>query len=192
MTRLVEKLVGTCIVGAALALAAPPAIGAAARQKPTRYRLDVPNSGIDVGAAKVSVRASAEDVQKAVLRYNDYSSMISKFKRSKIVGKSGESTDVYLQVPILKGIAKVWAIVRFAPPRHEGGTVVVEGRMLKGNVDELTAEWRILPVSTGKTELHLRMRIVPKIPAPGGLVTDEVAYAADQAVRGIRAAAESK
>jgi len=192
MARMVKKLVAGLVVSLGLLAGIGSIAEAVSQPKPKRYTVDVPNSGIDVGAAKVNIDASPDMVKKAVLDFNDYSSMISKFKRSKIIGKKGAFTDVYLQVPILKGLAKVWAVVRFAPPKQEGKTVVVKGKMVKGNVDELNAEWRILPLSQQKTELHLLMRIVPKIPAPGGLVTGEVAYAADEAVKGIRAATEGR
>lgn len=192
MPRSLEQLLGTCFLALAATISIVPVTEASSQAKPTRYRVDVPDSSIDIGAAKVSVRASAPAVEKAVLEFNAYSEMISKFKRSKVVGKSSAHTDVYLQVPILNGAAKVWAVVRFSAPTREGGTTVVKGRMLQGNVDVLDAEWRIRPVSEDRTELHLRMRMVPKFPAPGGLVTDEVAYAADQAVRGIRTAVERR
>lgn len=192
MKRSTLRLFGTCTLGFAIAVGVAPALGAGKAPKPTRYRVDVPDSGIDVGAAKVKVDASASDVQAAVLDFNEYSEMIHKFNRARVVSKANAHTDVYLQVPILKGLAKVWAVVRFNPPKREGDTIVVSARMLKGNVDDLTAEWRIQPLTPTTSELHLLMRIVPRIPAPGGLVTDEVAAAADQAVRGIRAAAEAK
>jgi ribosome-associated toxin RatA of RatAB toxin-antitoxin module len=192
MKRSALRLLGTCTLGLAVAVGVAPALGAGKTPKPTRYRLDVPDSGIDIGAAKVKVEAPADEVQAAVLDFNEYSEMIHKFNRARVVGKANAHTDVYLQVPILKGLAKVWAVLRFTPPTHEGDTIVVSARMLKGNVDDLTAEWRIQPLTSTTSELHLRMRIVPRIPAPGGLVTDEVAAAADQAVRGIRAAAEAK
>ena len=186
------RLLRCGILGVILTGSPNPATGAEKPTKPTRYRVDVPNSSIDIGAAKVSVEAPAEVVEKAVLSFDDYSAMISRFQRSKVVGKSGKFTDVYVQVPILKGAAKVWAVVRFSPPMLSGDTTIVKARMLKGNVETFEAEWRIRAMSAKRTELHLRMRIVPKFPAPGGLITDEVASAAAQAVRGIRAAVESR
>ena len=156
-----------------------------------RYKVKTPKSSIQAGAARVTVRASAKTVQKTVLKFNRYSKWIHRFKKSKIVGKSGGKTDVYLEVPILKGLAKVWAVVRFDPPKHLGkDDVVIKGHLIKGNVKFLDVNWRITRLDDNNTQLDLSLLIVPDIPAPGSIVTGEVAYAADVAVIGIRERSE--
>jgi ribosome-associated toxin RatA of RatAB toxin-antitoxin module len=132
-----------------------------------------------------AVRAWASD-------YKNYPDFISKFEKARVVGKEGDKTDVYLQVPILKGAAKIWAVIRFEPPKTVNGEEVVTASMVKGNVKRLDATWRIKKIDDQNTQLHLEMLIVPKLPVPGSLVTGEVAYAADEAVMGSRNRAEKE
>ncbi|HEY5955226.1 MAG TPA: hypothetical protein VIV60_01685, partial [Polyangiaceae bacterium] len=116
----------------------------------------------------------------------------SRFDKARVVGRTADTVDVYLQVPILKGAAKIWAVVRFNAPKMVGGENVVEGHMVKGNVERLDAKWRVIQLNDHASELHLQMLIVPKIPVPGSLVTGEVAYAADKAIIDVRSVAERR
>jgi ribosome-associated toxin RatA of RatAB toxin-antitoxin module len=157
-----------------------------------RYEVQTPHSRIRAGAARVHVKAPTETVRKVVLDFKNYEKFISKFEKSRVVGRDGDKTDVYLQVPILKGAAKVWAVVRFEPPKKVGGEEVVQASLVKGNVDRLDAKWRIKRIDGENTQLNLELLIVPKLPVPGSLVTGELAYAADVAVMGSRDRAEKK
>jgi ribosome-associated toxin RatA of RatAB toxin-antitoxin module len=157
-----------------------------------RYEVQTPHSSIKAGAARVSVKASPTVVKKVVTDYARYPEFISKFEKAKVVGREGDKTDVYLQVPILKGAAKVWAVVRFDPPKTvNADEEVVAASMVKGNVKRLDATWRIKKIDDENTQLNLELLIVPKLPVPGSLVTGEVAYAADEAVTGSRNRAEA-
>jgi ribosome-associated toxin RatA of RatAB toxin-antitoxin module len=157
-----------------------------------RYEVETPHSRIKAGAARVAVRAPVPAVRKVVTDFKNYSKFISKFDKARVIGRKGDQTDVYLQVPILKGAAKIWAVVRFDPPKSVNGEDVIQGRMIKGNVDRLDAKWRIKKIDANNTQLHLELLIVPKLPVPGSLVTGEVAYAADEAVMGSRNRAEKE
>jgi ribosome-associated toxin RatA of RatAB toxin-antitoxin module len=176
----------------ALSDAGPEAQRLMKRGKAERYEVLTPHSRIKAGAARIYVRAPAGDVRKIVLDFNNYPKFISKFEQARIVGKAGKNTDVYLQVPILKGAAKIWAVVRFGPPKTIKGEEIIEAKMIKGNVERLDAKWRIKSLDEKSTQLHLEMLIVPKIPVPGSLITGEVAYAADVAVKGSRNRAEKR
>jgi ribosome-associated toxin RatA of RatAB toxin-antitoxin module len=157
-----------------------------------RYEVLTPHSSIKAGAARVHVAAAPDAVKKIVTDYKNYPDFISKFEKARVVGKEGDKTDVYLQVPILKGAAKIWAVVRFEPPKSVNGEDVVTGSMVKGNVKRLDATWRIKKIDDQNTQLHLELLILPKLPVPGSLVTGEVAYAADEAVMGSRNRAEKE
>ena len=109
-----------------------------------------------------------------------------------MVGKSGDKTDVYLQVPILKGAAKIWAIVRFDPPQRVGNEDIVRGKLIKGNVKRLDAIWRIRQVDDKNSELDLELFIVPDMPAPRSLVLSEERGAAAKAVSDTRKEAERR
>jgi hypothetical protein len=177
------------VVGA-LALGTSSASGAESREI-RRYDVKVKNSEWSAGAARARVSASKEVVRSVVTDYPHYAAIITRFKSARVVGRVGDKTDVYLQVPILKGAANIWAIVRFEPPTTEGGDEVVRGRMVKGNVKRLDAVWRIRQVEQG-AELDLELLIVPDLPAPRSIVLGEVRSAAARALYGARAEAERR
>lgn len=164
---------------------------AAAKAKDSvRYSVRSPLSSINAGAARIKVKASTSEIVKLISDFARYDQFISKFEKVRVVGRTAQTVDVYMQVPILKGAAKIWAVVRFAPVQTLGGEQILEGHMVKGNVERLDAKWRIIGIDNETSELRLEMLIVPKLPVPGSLVTGEVAYAADKAVCDVRTAAE--
>jgi ribosome-associated toxin RatA of RatAB toxin-antitoxin module len=155
-----------------------------------RYDVKTDSSSIQGGGARVHVAVPSNQVKKVVTDFKNYSKFISKFDKAKVVGRDGDKTDVYLQVPILKGAAKIWAVVRFEPIKTVNGEEVLEGHMVKGNVKRMDALWRIKKIDDDNTQLNLELVILPKLPVPGSLVTGEVKYAADEAVTGSRDKAE--
>lgn len=166
---------------------------ATASEGAQRYEVKTDLSEIKAGAARVDVHAPIDVVRQVVTDFGSYAEHISKFEKARVVGRHGDTTDVYLQVPILKGAAKVWAVVRFEPAKANGaGKEVVMGRLIKGNVKRLDAWWHLSKIDDGNTKLDLELLIVPDlpIPVPGSMVTGEVAYAAEKAVKGLRLRSE--
>ena len=155
-------------------------------------RYEVAGKGARAGAARAVVEAPREVVRSVVTDYNRYTDFITRFRSAKIVGKSGDKTDVYLQVPIMNGTVKIWAVVRFDPPKQVGNDLVITSKMLKGNVKRLDANWRIKELDQHRSELALELTIVPDIPIPDSLVMPEVRYAAAKAVGGSRDEAERR
>lgn len=181
----------------ALAVAVPASAGPNEEQKrlmkkrdAERYEFETPESNIPVGAARVTVKAPARLVSKTVSDFKNYPDFISKFEKARVVGREGQKTDVYLQVPILKGAGNIWAVLRFEPMKTQEGWDVLEAHMVKGNVKRLDARWRIKKIDEENTQLNLEMLIVPKLPMPSSFVVGEVKYAADVAVMGSRDRAE--
>jgi hypothetical protein len=164
--------------------------GPDSRAKAQRYSVKTPYSSIEAGAARIDVAAPASLVADIVCDFGNYTKLTDKFDKSRIIGRSGPNTDVYLQVPILKGAAKIWGVVRIEPIRSTNGEQVVTGHLFKGNVQRLDATWRIRSVGDRRTNVSLELLIVPKFPVPNSIVTGEVAYAADKAVTGVRDRAE--
>lgn len=157
-----------------------------------RFEVKTPYSDMNAGAAWVNVDAPVDVVRQVVLDYKNYPSFISRFEKARVVGRSGDKTDVYLQVPILKGAAKVWAIVRFEPVTQVNGADVIIGHMIKGNVKRLDATWRLRKIDDQSTRVALELLIVPDMPVPGSLVVPEVRFAAAKAVEGSRDEAEKR
>ncbi|HLV68478.1 MAG TPA: SRPBCC family protein [Polyangiaceae bacterium] len=155
-------------------------------------RFDVKTEKRSAGAARAIVLAPETVVRSVVTDYNKYPSFITRFRAAKIVGRVGDKTDVYLQVPIMKGTVKIWAVVRFDPPKTVGNQQVIKGKMLKGNVKHLDAVWRIRKLDTQRTELTLELAIVPGFPMPDAVVMPELRHAAARAVTGTRDEAERR
>lgn len=158
----------------------------------------MPQQSIEAGCARIGVSAPIETVRKVVTDFDHYSSFIKRYKEgriqlqvsAKVVGRSGERRDVYLEVPILKGTAKVWGVLRFEPLKTSGEEEVLEGHLLKGNVERLDARWRIRKLDDARTQLDLELLIVPKVPVPHEVVTDELEFVSDVSVTGVRSEAE--
>jgi hypothetical protein len=178
---------------ALLALASGSAL-ASSPTDVTRYDCKLPESNRPAGGARTVVTASPELVKSVVLDFEHYAHYFDPDKgknparkwASHVVGKSGDKTDVYLEVPILKGAAKIWAIIRFDPPQKVGDKEVVMGRMIKGNVDKLSAKWTLRPTTDNSTELQLEFLVVPKLPVPDSLLSNEARSAAFKAVSGMK------
>jgi hypothetical protein len=160
----------------------------------TRYDCKLPESNRPAGGARTVVTASPELVKAVVLDFAHYAHYFDPDKgrnpdrkwASRVVGKSGDKTDVYLEVPILKGAAKIWAIIRFDPPQKVGDTEIVTGRLIKGNVDKLSCKWKLRPAPDNSTELQLEFLVVPKLPVPDSLLSNEARSSAFKAVSGIK------
>lgn len=187
---------------AAFALVAAPVVAFAeaqdvvsrlrASRQAERYDYAVPGQSVRAGGGRILVNAPLATVRGVVTDYGNYQDFMPKFKRSRIVGKTAKHTDVYFQVPILRGTANVWTLTRFHAPRREAdGSEVIEGTMLQGNVREFRAKWMLVPVDDNHTVLKSELLIIPKLPLPGSLVTTELAYAAGKAVTALRDRAES-
>lgn len=180
-------------LAAFLAVASGPAL-ANSPTDVTRFDTKLPESDRPAGGARTVVSASPEVVKQIVLDFEHYAYYFDPDKgknpsrkwASRVVGKSGDKTDVYLEVPILKGAAKIWAIIRFEPPKKVGDAEIVTGRLIKGNVDKLSAKWRLRATAENATELQLEFLVVPKLPVPDSLLSDEARSAAAKAVTGMR------
>ena len=180
------SLVALLALGSGNALASSPS-------DVTRFDTKLPQSDRPAGGARAVVYASPDLVRSVVLDYANYATYFDPDKgknpkrkwASKIVGKPGNKTDLYLEVPILKGAARIWAIVRFDPPTKVGDAEVVTGRMIKGNVDKLNAKWTMRKTDEG-TSLQLEFLVVPTIPVPDSLLANEARSAAAKAVNGMK------
>jgi len=172
------------------ALSVPP--GARAESAVQRYEASTPVSNFKAGGARVDIRAPIEVVERVITDFANWGRDIRKFEKTKVIGRHGDRTQVYLQVPILKGASRIWVVAEFEPiKRTENGDVLV-ARMLKGNVKRLDARWRLSRIDDRNTKVELEVLLEPDwpLPVPKSLVTEEATNAAEQAVDGHRRAAE--
>ena len=183
-----------------LLLCAVPARADAAVDKAQRYRKAVPNQSIQAGGARIRVAAPTDTVRAVINDFDHYASFIKRYKdgrvqlqvSAKLVGRVGDKKDVYLSVPIMKGAAKVWGVLRFDPAKVSGDDEILEGHLVKGNVERLDARWTLRKLDASTTHLSLELLIVPKIPVPHEVVTDELEFVSDVGVTGARNEAEQK
>jgi ribosome-associated toxin RatA of RatAB toxin-antitoxin module len=160
-----------------------------------RYNVQIPGFSIRAGGGRTVVNAGIAHVRQTVTDYGHYADFMPRFQKSKILGKNGASTLVYLQVAILHGAASVWAQTRFEPPAPEGAGERIEGKLEgQGNVDDLRAVWHLIPVDADHTIVKLELLIVPKLAmiVPNSIVTDELEFASDQAVSATRDRTEAR
>jgi ribosome-associated toxin RatA of RatAB toxin-antitoxin module len=190
LRRCLVQLLELCIATSLLCMGADARGADKTTSKATRYSVKTSFSNIEAGAARIEVGASPDRVIGIVCDYSNYSRLTDRFDKSRIIGRSGPNTDVYLQVPILKGLARIWAVVRFEPVHNVKGEQIVVGHLVKGNVERLDATWRTRSTAEHRSHLELELLIVPKFPVPASVVTGEVAFAADRAVTGVRDRAE--
>ena len=162
-----------------------------------RYNVTFPGSSTKAGAASIYVNAPLETVRKVVTDYGRYSEFVGEFRKSRVIGKKDGATDVYLEVSILRGAAKICALTRFGAPTKEGTGERIDGNLVEGpgianNVEGLRGTWHYRPVDDTHTLLKLELLVLPKLPVPSALITPELASAADQTVTAVRNRAEAK
>jgi ribosome-associated toxin RatA of RatAB toxin-antitoxin module len=164
------------------------------RHDPVRYGMKTmdPPSRIDTGGAVVLVDAPVATVRKLVTDYRRYEKLIPVFEQSRVVGRKAGTTELYLQVPVMHGAATIWALAKVTAPSKDGAWESVAARMVKGNVSDFRAIWRMKPVDATHTVLKLELLVDPNLPAPKSLVEYELKSAADRAVTAMRDHAEAQ
>jgi hypothetical protein len=188
--------------GVLFAAPSPEARAAGSNPAPAaqRYHKLVPPESIEAGGARIEVQAPLDTVRAVVNDFNHYSSFLKRYKNgrlqlqisARLVGHSGDKKDVYLEVPILKGSAKVWGLLRFEPIKVVNGEEILEGKLVKGNVARLDARWRMRKIDEQRTNADLELLIVPQVPVPGSVITGELEFVADVAVTGTRDESERR
>lgn len=149
-----------------------------------------PKNSIDTGGAAIYVRAPIDVVRRVVTDYRNYEKTIKSFKKSKLLSRNKGVSEVYLEVPILHGAATVWVVALIGQPVVEGNEEKITARMLRGNVDDFRAVWRLRAVDSENTIVKLELLVDPSLPAPSSLVTPELCAASESAVTGVRKQAE--
>lgn len=155
------------------------------RDKKTHY-VDASNKQT-WGRAQIYVDAPMSDVRAAILDYGNWSTFIKKFQKSKLLKKEANgAAEVYLQMPILKGAATLWAVEKFEPPVAEGKGEKIVGKYQKGNVEDLQAIWHYRPIDDSHTVVTLEIFVQPKLAVPDSLMVSQREDAAGEACIGVK------
>lgn len=155
---------------------------------PQKSNWTPPGRGERYGHAEGLVATSAADVKKRLLDFNHYKDLAGpKFKNVRVVGKEEGGTDVYFQLPIMKGIVTIWYVTRFAPSRAAGDGEVVEGTFVKGNIKGMHIVLRVAPGPDAKSSvMTCDLLLSPGLPAPQSALDEELRDACGDAITNVR------
>ncbi len=144
------------------------------------------------GHAEVVIDAPASTVRAVLADYKGYKDLApNRFKTARIVGKDGANTDLYFQVPIMKGLVTLWSKLRFAPPSVEGKRETLEGKFVDGNVRDMHLVLTTRAVDEKTTVMSCDLLIGLKIPAPQSAIDEELRDAAADALKAVKRRSES-
>lgn len=155
---------------------------------PIKSNWTPPGKSERYGHAEALIAAPPEKVKATLTDYGHFKDLAGpKFKSVKVVDKQGQSTDVYFQLPIMKGMITIWYVTRFAPPRAAAGGEVVEGSFVKGNIKGMQIAFNIKPGTDDKsTTLVCDLVLQPNVPAPQSAIDEELRDACGDAVYSLR------
>ena len=105
----------------------------------------------------------------------------------KVVDKQGQSTDVYFQLPIMKGLVTIWYQTRFAPAKASAAGDVVEGAFVKGNIKGMHIAFTVRPGADDKSAVVVcDLLLQPNVPAPQSAIDEELRDACGDAIVHLR------
>ena len=158
-------------------------------QGPIKTNWTPPGKSERYGHAEGLIAAPYEAVKARLLDFPRYKELAGpKFKKVSVVDKSASGTDLYFQLPIMKGLVTIWYVTRFSTARPGmGGAEVVEGRFVKGNIKDMQIVFSIRPTADQKTILVCDLNLAISLPAPQAALDEELRDACGDAVNAIRA-----
>ena len=160
-----------------------------------------PGKGDRYGHAEGIIDAPVPKVKARLEDFAHYKDLAGpKFKTVRVVDKQGADTDVYFQLPIMKGLITINYVTRFPPAKHVagagGGEDVVEGTFVKGNIKSMHIAFAVRPGPDDKSSIMTcDLILLPNIPAPQDKVDEEMRDACGDAINAVRkttAAADQK
>jgi hypothetical protein len=158
-------------------------------QGPIRSNWTPPGKSDRYGHAEGLIAAPYDAVKARLLDFPRYKELAGpKFKKVSVVDKSATGTDLYFQLPIMKGLVTIWYVTRFSTARPGmAGAEVVEGKFVKGNIKDMQIVFTIRPTLDQKTILVCDLNLAITLPAPQAALDEELRDACGDAVNAIRA-----
>ena len=159
-------------------------------QGPIKTNWTPPGKSERYGHAEALIGAPYDTVKARLVDYPHYKELAGpKFKKVSVVDKQAGSTDLYFQLPIMKGLVTIWYVTRFgAPHPSPGGGDVIEGTFVKGNIKDMQIVFTLRPGPDPKsTVLVCDLNLAINIPAPQDALDEELRDACGDAVNAIRA-----
>jgi hypothetical protein len=155
---------------------------------PLKSNWSPPGKSERYGHAEGLIAAPPDAVRARLVDFARYKDLAGpKFKSVKIVDKQGANTDVYFQLPIMKGLITIWYVTRFPPARSAGGGDVVEGTFVKGNIKGMHIAFKVMPGPDEKNSVMVcDLLLSPTVPAPQSAVDEELRDACGDAISAVR------
>jgi hypothetical protein len=148
-----------------------------------------PGKTVSWGHAEILVNAPMARALAVATDLPHYKEFVPhKFQNARIIAKNKETgeTDLYVQVPIMKGLVTLWDVLRFAPVRDSApDTKVFEGKFVRGNVKDAGLIITLKSVDPDYTVVKVDLLILPNVPAPQSAIDEELRDAAGDAVNAI-------
>ena len=147
-----------------------------------KYRPDV--TLLDL---RMPVMEGVEAVRKVLTQYGQYKDLApDKFSNVRVIGKEAGNTDVYMQVPIMRGMVNLWMVLRFgAVQQIAPGVEVLEGKFVRGSVKDANIVFTSKRLDENFTMLTCDLLISPNFPAPQSAIDEEMRDSALKAVDAI-------
>ena len=144
------------------------------------------------GHAEGFIVAPYDVVRTRLLDFPHYKELAGpKFKKVSVVDKQDGATDLYFQLPIMKGLVTIWYVTRFATARPaKDGSEVIEGKFVKGNIKDMQIVFTLRHGPDDKTIFVCDLDLAINIPAPQGPLDEELRDACGDAVNAVRARIE--
>ncbi len=136
------------------------------------------------GHAEGLISSPPDSVRAKLVDFMHYKDLAGpKFKSVKVVDKQGQNTDVYFQLPIMKGMITIWYITRFPPLRGD----VVEGNYVKGNIKGMHIAFTVHPGADDRSSILVcDLVLQPNVPAPQSALDEELRDACGDAIHSLR------
>ncbi|MBX3186022.1 MAG: SRPBCC family protein [Labilithrix sp.] len=156
---------------------------------PIRTNWTPPGKTERYGHAEGFVGAPYDVVRTRLSDFGHYKDLAGpKFKKVSVVDKSRAGTDVYFQLPIMKGLVTIWYVTRFsAAQKAQGGGEVIEGHFVKGNIKGMHIAFTVRPgPDEANTVMVCDLVLSLNIPAPQSNLDEELRDACGDAVNALR------
>jgi hypothetical protein len=155
---------------------------------PIKSNWSPPGKSERYGHAEGLVNAPPDALKAKLVDFGHYKDLAGpKFRNVKVVDKQGDGTDVYFQLPIMKGIVVIWYITRFTPAKSTGTGNVVEGTFVKGNIKAMHLAFTVRPAADDKSSVMMcDIVLQPNVPAPQSALDEELRDACGDAINSVR------
>lgn len=154
----------------------------------------IPIAGTELvrGRTTVKIDAPIEKVREVVLDFGHYAEFMPFFRSSKVLGRTAAGArDVYMEIEALHGAVRLWVEMEIPKAIVAEGVETHESRLLKGNVKDFKAIWRLRRIDDAATELSLEVFLEPLLPLPTALVNKGNLAGAVRGMKAVLARIES-